>query len=132
MNFAYTILYVEQVEETLNFYEKAFGFRQKFITPEKDYGELLSGETTLAFASIALGESNFKQGFQPIPKAGKPMGAELVFTTNEIDTDFQKALDAGATLYEPITQKPWGQQVGYVRDNNGFLIEICTPIAAEE
>ncbi len=130
MKYAYTILYVEQVEETLNFYEKAFGFRQKFITPEKDYGELLSGETTLAFASIALGESNFKQGFQPIPKSGKPMGAELVFTTNEIDTDFQKALDAGAAEYEPITQKPWGQRVGYVRDNNGFLIEICTPIAA--
>lgn len=45
-----------------------------------------------------------------------------------IETDFQKALDAGATEFEPVKEKPWGQKVGYVRDNNGFLIEICTPI----
>lgn len=23
----------------------------------------------------------------------------------------------------------FGQVVGYVRDNNGFLVEICTPIS---
>jgi len=30
-------------------------------------------------------------------------------------------------LEEPVT-KPWGQKVGYLRDTNGFIIEICTPI----
>ena len=49
MKYAYTILYVEKVLETIQFYEKAFGFKQKFITDEKDYGELISGETTIAF-----------------------------------------------------------------------------------
>ena len=29
---------------------------------------------------------------------------------------------------EPLVEKLWGQKVGYVLDNNGFLIEICTPI----
>jgi len=28
------------------------------VTPENDYGELISGETTIAFASIGLGNSN--------------------------------------------------------------------------
>jgi lactoylglutathione lyase len=23
---------------------------------------------------------------------------------------------------------PWGQTVAYVRDNNGFLVELCTPM----
>lgn len=49
MKFAYTILYVESVIDTIEFYEKAFGFTRKFITPEKDYGELISGETTISF-----------------------------------------------------------------------------------
>jgi uncharacterized glyoxalase superfamily protein PhnB len=52
----------------------------------------------------------------------------LAFTTENIETEFQKAIDAGATLFEPLTQKPWRQKVGYVRDNDGFIIEICTPI----
>jgi hypothetical protein len=26
------------------------------------------------------------------------------------------------------TQKPWGQTVAYLRDNQGFLIEICSPL----
>ena len=131
MKFAYTILYVEDVVETVEFYEKAFGFRRKLITPESDYGELISGETTIAFASVELGNSNFKDGFEKISNSEKPFGVELAFTTENIETDFQKAIDLGATEFEPLTEKPWGQKVGYVRDNNGFLIEICTPIKTD-
>ncbi len=128
MKYADTILYVENVVETVGFYKKAFGFNQKFVTPENDYGELISGETTIAFASLELGNSNFKNGFEKITTSGKPFGAELTFTTENIETDFQNAINSGATELEPLTEKPWGQKVGYLRDNNGFLIEICTPI----
>jgi len=128
MKFAYTILYVENVTETIEFYEKAFGFSRKMITPENDYGELASGETTIAFASTELGNSNFKNGFERIRNSSKPFGVELAFTTDNIEIDFQNAINTGATLFEPLTEKPWGQKVGYLRDNNGFLIEICSPI----
>lgn len=128
MKYAYTILYVESVAKTLEFYEKAFGFSKKFMTPENDYGELVSGETTIAFASLELGKSNFKKGFKKISNGEKPFGVELAFTTENIEADFQKAIQNGATEFEPLTEKPWGQKVGYLRDNNGFLIEICTPI----
>tara|TARA_R110002051_G_scaffold324635_1_gene422823 strand:- start:16452 stop:16844 length:393 start_codon:yes stop_codon:yes gene_type:complete len=128
MKYAYTIVYVENVKETVLFYEKAFGFAQKFITPEQDYGELITGETTISFASIKLGNSNFKKGFKKVCTTEKPFGVEFAFTTETIEVDFQKAINAGAIVYEPIKEKPWGQKVGYLRDNNGFLIEICTPI----
>ena len=128
MKFAYSIIYVDSVPETIAFYEKAFGFVRKFITPENDYGELISGETTISFASILLGNSNFRKGFQKSSLSEKPFGVELAFTTENIEEDFTKAIEAGAVEMEPLVTKPWGQQVGYVRDNNGFLIEICTPI----
>ena len=128
MQYAYTIIYVENVVETIEFYKRAFGFEKKFVTPENDYGELISGETTIAFASFELGISNFKKGFEKIDKSKKPFGVEMAFTTENIETDFKKAIDAGATESEPLVEKPWGQKVGYVLDNNGFLIEICTPI----
>ena len=128
MKYGYTIIYVKDVVETIEFYEKAFGFQRKFITPEKDFGELLSGETTISFASIELGNTNFKKGFESLPNKGKPVGIEMAFVTEDIENDFQKAVYAGAVVYEKIVTKPWGQKVGYVRDNNGFLIELCTPI----
>ncbi|MFP4844683.1 VOC family protein [Winogradskyella sp. PE311] len=128
MKYAYTILYVEDVEKTITFYANAFGFQKKFLTPEADYGELISGETTIAFASYVLGNSNFKQGFKKITLTEKPNGIEMAFTSENIEADFEKAINAGAMEYESIIEKPWGQKVGYLRDINGFLIEICTPI----
>ncbi len=132
MRYAYTILYVADVSQTIEFYEKAFGFQRKFITPELDYGELLTGETSLAFASIALGESNFSKGYKRLSSLDQPIGVELAFTTEEIDADYSRAVAAGAVSFEPITEKPWGQKVGYVLDNNGFIIELCTPMKSEE
>ena len=128
MKYAYTILYVEDVEKTILFYENAFGFQKKFISPESDYGELISGETTIAFASNVLGNSNFKNGFKKLSINEKPNGIEMAFTSENIEEDFTKAINAGALEYESIKEKPWGQKVGYLRDINGFLIEICTPI----
>lgn len=128
MKYAYTIIYVDNVIETIDFYKNAFGFKKKFVTPENDYGELISGETTIAFASIELGNSNFKQGFEKVQKSKKPFGVEIAFVTENIETDFKKAIDAGAVEFESLVEKPWGQKVGYVLDNNGFLIEICTPV----
>lgn len=132
MKYGYTIIYVENVKETVEFYQKAFGFQQKFLTPENDYGELISGETTISFASIQLGQSNFKNGFRKTNETEKPFGVEMAFVTENIEADFKKAIEMGAVEFEPLTEKPWGQKVGYVRDNNGFLIEICTPIKTEK
>ena len=64
MQYAYSILYVADVVETIDFYKRAFGFDQKFATPEIDYGELLSGGTTIAFASIEYGRPNFNGAFE--------------------------------------------------------------------
>ncbi len=130
MKYGYTIIYVDHVGKTIEFYEKAFGFSRKFITPEGDYAELITGSTTLAFASVELGNSNLKKGFNPVLMKQQPPGVELAFITDTIVEDFQKAIDAGAIEYAPIVEKPWGQKVGYLRDLNGFLIELCTPMTS--
>ncbi len=40
MKFGYTIIYVESVEETLAFYQRAFGFALKFLHESKAYGAI--------------------------------------------------------------------------------------------
>ncbi|MEN0046710.1 MAG: VOC family protein [Bacteroidota bacterium] len=114
----------------ISFYEQAFGFARKFITPENDYGEIISGEATLAFASIELAKSNLSKGFQESSLKEKIFGIELGLTTDEVEKTVEAALQAGATLLEAAKTKPWGQTVAYVRDLDGFLIEICTPMNA--
>ena len=129
IKFAYTILYVEDVIKTINFYELAFGFTKKFITPDNSYGEVISGETTLSFASKTLALSNLKDGFRESNLNEKPFGLEIGFTTDDVQNTIKQAIGTGAKLYAEPKQKPWGQIVGYVRDLDGFLIEICTPVS---
>jgi lactoylglutathione lyase len=127
ITYSYTILYVDNVEETIDFYIKAFGFSQKLITPEKDYAELETGGTTLAFADYSVAEYN---GIT-IAKSDKsitPPAFEITFVTDDIDTAFKQAIEAGAIVVKEPASKPWGQIVGYVRDINGFLVELCTKV----
>lgn len=126
--FKYTILYVTDVVSTIEFYQKAFGLERGFITPECDYGEVITGNTTLSFANMELGNSNVKSGFIASSSHTKPFGIELAFVSENIEETWKQALDAGATILESIQTKVWGQQVGYLRDPNGFLLEICTPM----
>lgn len=128
IKFAYTILYVQDVTKSVEFYENAFGFIRKFVTPENDYGELLVGETTLSFVSTALAKSNLINGFTESSLTNKPFGIEIGFTTDNVEETVSTAITAGAIIVENPKTKPWGQIVAYVRDIDGFLIEICTPM----
>jgi lactoylglutathione lyase len=130
IKYSYTILYVDNVEETIDFYKKAFGFIQKLITPEKDYAELETGGTTLAFAAhsvaefngISIGKTNVDTPLPPF---------EITFVCDDIEAAWKQAVDTGATIVKVPEEKPWGQTVGYVQDVNGFLVELCTAVEVQ-
>jgi lactoylglutathione lyase len=128
IKFGYTILYVQDVKKSISFYEKAFGFERKFIAPGNSYGELITGETTLSFASLDMAKSNLKNGFIESSKANKPFAIEIGFTTENVQEVYDNAIAAGAIPESPPQWKPHGQTVSYVRDLDGFLVEICTPM----
>lgn len=98
MKFGYTIVYVPDVAASLGFFEKAFGFKRRFLHESGTYGELETGETTLSFAADELADANFSGGH---------------ISANEISAP---------------RSKPWGQVVSYVRCPDGTLVELCTPV----
>lgn len=128
VKFGYTILYVEDVEKSIVFYENAFGFLRKFIAPGNDYGELNTGETTISFASKSLAKQNLKDGFLESKIEDKPFAIEIGFITDNVEELVQKSISFGAILVTEPKQKPWGQIVAYIRDLDGFLIEIYTEV----
>jgi uncharacterized glyoxalase superfamily protein PhnB len=129
MQYGYTIIYVSSVEETLAFYKKAFGFDVKFIHESKAYGELQTGETTLAFASHEMGNMNLGGEYSKANINDKPFGVELAFVIEDVSAAYEKAVVAGALPIKEPEKKPWGQVVGYVRAVDGSIIELCSPIS---
>lgn len=128
LKFAYTIFYVQDVIKTIEFYEKAFGFKRTFVADTAEFGQLDTGATALSFSSIELITNEIPGGFIASDIKQQPLGMEVAFATENVDQAYQAALDAGAMEVARPAVKPWGQTVGYVRDLNGFLVEICTPI----
>jgi len=128
MKLGYTIIYVPNVAESLLFFESAFGMSKRFLHESGDYGELETGETTLAFASHELGKTNFPAGFVAASDSTKPLGIEIALVTSSVAEAHAKALAAGATELKEPEAKPWGQVVSYVRCPDGTLVEICSPV----
>jgi uncharacterized glyoxalase superfamily protein PhnB len=71
-----------------------------------------------------------KNGFsiRPNRKEDVAAGFEIALVTEDPDGAYQVAVKAGAEPVAAPAAKPWGQLVGYVRDLNGCLIEICSPM----
>jgi len=126
MKFKYTILYVENVPETLAFYQQAFGVEQRMLHESGGYGELDTGSTTLAFASFEQLAALGKNPTAPTP--GRP-SFEIAFETDDVSAAFERAIAAGAAAVMQPDQMPWGQVISYVTDKNGFLVEICSPVS---
>jgi lactoylglutathione lyase len=125
MRFAWTILFVPDVPATLAFYEEAFGLTRRFLHEGNDWGELETGGTALAFAQESL-TSDLKYARNRPDE--RPAGAEVAFVTDDVPAAYAHAVAAGATPVQPPVAKPWGQVVSYVRDVNGFLVELCTAV----
>jgi lactoylglutathione lyase len=128
MKFGYTISYVPDVRASLAFFEAAFGLATRFLHESGTYGELDTGETTLAFADHALGEMNFKGGHVAADTSAQPLGMEIALVTDDVYAAHRRAVDAGAKALSAPVQKPWGQVVSYVRCPDGMLVELCTPV----
>jgi lactoylglutathione lyase len=128
MKFGYTIIYVPDVTASLIFFEKAFGLSRRFLHESGDYGELETGETTLAFASHELGTINLPLGFIAANTSGQPLGMEVAFVTTSVAEAHAQALAIGATEVKAPESKPWGQIVSYVRCPAGTLVELCSPV----
>lgn len=126
LQLGYTILYVPDVPATLKFYEAAFGLATQFVHECGDYGELETGSTALAFVSHRQMQQLGKN-----PQAASPTAPcfEIALCTPDVPAALARAVAAGATPMRPVEVMPWGQTIAYVADINGFLVELCTPVA---
>lgn len=128
MNFAYLILYVDDVPGTLGAWETAFGLERSFLHEDEMYAELSTGSTTISLAETGFGRDHFEDPDVRAMFDRAPSRYEVGFVTEDVPAAFQKAVEHGMTAVVQPLEKPWGQVVGWVRDANGILIEIASPM----
>lgn len=133
LTFDYTILYVADVQKSVTFYEQAFGLTTRLLHDSLSYAEMDSGtdssEHTLAFADYSFIQNMLPVDIrQNMPEASAP-AFQISFRAHNVSEAYQQALTTGAAAVMPPERKPWGQEVAFVRDLDGILIEICGVVA---
>jgi catechol 2,3-dioxygenase-like lactoylglutathione lyase family enzyme len=123
VRFGYTILYVRDVPASLEFYERAFGLQRRLLHESGQYAELETGSTALAFAAHELAAESVRELAQ-----ADPAGFEVCLVDEDVEGTYRRAVEAGAEAVSEPEERPWGQHTAYVRDPDGTLIEIASPM----
>jgi len=122
-------LVVDDANAAIDFYVKAFGAVEVGRIPGPD-GKLIHGAVQIDGATVMLADDfpEMSGGKSMTPKSlgGTPVTIHL--TVTDVETRFQQAVDAGATVVMPLEDKFWGDRYGIVRDPFGHQWSLGQPV----
>lgn len=119
-------LIIKGAAEAIEFYRNAFGAQEVLRMPMPD-GRVGHAEIQIGDCKIMLAEEMEEMGHRsPQSLGGCPVG--FVVYVEDVDTEFQRAIDAGATLVRPLENKFYGDRMGSVRDPFGYEWSLGTHI----
>ncbi|WOL08438.1 hypothetical protein Cni_G17191 [Canna indica] len=124
--FAYTVVYVKDVAQSVAFYSNAFGFNVRRLDHSNRWGELDSGPTTIAFTPLHQRETDERSGAvrTPAEEEAERGPVDVCFGYADVDAAYRRAVENGAVPVSPPREKSWGQKVGYVRDIDGIIVRM--------
>jgi predicted enzyme related to lactoylglutathione lyase len=125
MKLSFIILYVKDVKSTVAFYEKAFNLKCRMFHESGQYAEMDTGHTMLAFSQHDLIDSLLPDGFQASSRAKPPLGAQISFEPDDVDKAHKHVIQCGGLEVSPPQTMPWGWRCSFIRDPNGFLVELA-------
>jgi PhnB protein len=119
------ILTVDDAAKAIDFYKQAFGATEISRLPMGDkigHAELQIGDTR-----IMLNDEFPERGnLGPAARGGTPVS--LIIYTDDVDSSFRKAIDAGATQTMPVENQFWGDRMGGLTDPFGHKWSIATHV----
>ena len=122
-------LVVDDANAAIDFYVNAFGAVEVGRIPGPD-GKLIHGAVQIDGATVMLADDfpEMSDGKSMTPKAlgGTPVTIHL--TVTDVETRFQQAVDAGATVVMPLEAQFWGDRYGMVRDPFGHQWSLGQPV----
>ena len=120
-------LIVNDGQAAIDFYTKAFGATGGVCLSGPDGKGVMHAEIQIGNSTIMLSEENPQWG----TKSAETMGgspASLHIYLPDVDTAFQKAVDAGCTVSAPLMDTFWGDRYGKLTDPFGYEWGLATHI----
>ena len=118
-------LTVKNAVEAIEFYERAFGARERLRLDMPD-GKVGHAELVIGNSIVMLADEFPECGNQSPQTLGSPVGFAVY--VDDADRAMQRAIDAGATVKEPISDKFYGDRAGSVTDPFGYKWMLMTHI----
>jgi PhnB protein len=127
----YPYLRVHSTADAIDFYARAFGAKEIFRLTEPS-GRIGHAEIKLGAATVMLSDEYPEHGI----RGPRTLGAttfSLHLHVENVDSAFQQAVSAGATVVRPLKDQFYGERSGTVRDPFGHEwllgghIETVTP-----
>ena len=126
-----TILYVEDQEASREFYEKLFRSPADLHVPGMT--EFMLSETCKIGLMPNAGIARILGDKTPHPATGTGIPrCELYLYVDDLELEFQNALDAGAILISPIFKRNWGDWACYVTDPDGHIIAFAEKVTIQD
>ena len=117
----YTVLIVDALEPSLDFYCGLLGMRLGHRTTH--YAQLVAGTTRLSlYTREAMARSLGRALRKPDEDAP---GFEIAFLVADVDAAFAELEAKGARVEQHPEDRFWGQRTGYLRDPDGHLVELA-------
>ena len=117
-------LIIEGAAEAIEFYKKAFGAIELFRFPAPE-GKIGHAEIKIGDSPIMLADAYPNMGYKdPKSIGGSPVS--LMIYIEDVDTVFNRAVAAGATVKEAVTNKFYGDRSGSLIDPFGHVWHVAT------
>jgi len=117
-------LIIEGATEAIEFYKQAFGAKElfRFSAPE---GKIGHAEIKIGDSPIMLADAYPDMGYNgPKSLGGSPVS--LMIYVENVDTVFNQAVQAGATVKEAVSDKFYGDRLGSLIDPFGHIWHVST------
>jgi len=117
----YVVLVVQDLDRALHFYCDVLGLPLGHRSGS--FAQLATGETRVALYERAAMAATLGQELEsPSPDAP---GFELGFKVDSCDAAYAELVSDGATPVVSPTDRAWRQRTAYVRDPDGYLVELA-------
>ncbi len=117
-------LIINGAAEAIEFYQKAFGATELFRFPATE-GKIGHAEIKIGDSPIMLADEFAEMGYKG-PKALGGSSVSIMIYLDDVDTVFNRAVEAGATVKEAVTDKFYGDRVGTLVDPFGHVWHVAT------
>lgn len=116
-------LICDRATEAIEYYKKAFGATELFRMDHE--GKVGHAELKIGDSPIMLADEYPQMGYRsPKSLGGTPVS--IMIYVEDVDTVYQRAIDAGATEVKPLQDQFYGDRSGTLTDPFGHVWTIAT------